>query len=286
MKKDVDIGHNTDSETSAMEMSTVNRVSKKVSIIITNYNYGDYLEECVQSAISQSYKNIEVILIDDKSTEEKTESILEDISKKYGIKIIKNKENLGVCASRNIATKECQGEYVLYLDADDIIRECCVELMMEKAVNGFDVVFSDIKKYGSNKIKIKSFEKYKFCMKNSISVTSLFDKKLWKEVGGFKENMRGGYEDYDFWLSLVSLGARFGKVDKPLLLVRPTIGSRNSLAKKSGIDLKKQIIINHPELYLWFVKETKKRIKKQSLINRCVFSLNFVFIVVILIIVI
>lgn len=90
-----------------------------VSIIIPNYNKQKYLRECVESVIRQSYKNIEIVIVDDCSTDNSRELILE-LSKKYTcIKPIFQEKNAGVSHARNTGALYASGEYITFLDSDD-----------------------------------------------------------------------------------------------------------------------------------------------------------------------
>ncbi|WP_157142682.1 glycosyltransferase family 2 protein [Brachyspira pilosicoli] len=95
----------------------------KVSVIIPVYNVEEYLKECLYSVINQTLKEIEIICIDDCSTDS-SYSILEEYAKKDSrIVLIKNKENMGVGYNRNIGIKEAKGEYIGFIDSDDYISE-------------------------------------------------------------------------------------------------------------------------------------------------------------------
>ena len=90
-----------------------------VSIIVANFNKAQYLSRCLDSLIGQTYEHIEIILVDDCSTDESIK-IATDYAKKFNnIRIINNLVNVGVAASRNIGILQAQGEYVSTLDSDD-----------------------------------------------------------------------------------------------------------------------------------------------------------------------
>lgn len=89
----------------------------KFSIIICAFNVEKYIEKAIDSIQCQTYKNYEIILINDKSTD----NTLEKVKKYNNIIIINNEKNLGLGASRNIGCKKAKGEYILYLDADDTL---------------------------------------------------------------------------------------------------------------------------------------------------------------------
>jgi glycosyltransferase involved in cell wall biosynthesis len=100
----------------------------KVSIIITNYNYGAYLVEAIDSALDQTHDDTEVIVVDDGSQDNSAEII-----KGYGDRIIPIfRENGGQCASLNTGFRKCQGDVVILLDADDILMPSAVERHLER----------------------------------------------------------------------------------------------------------------------------------------------------------
>jgi len=92
----------------------------KVSVIITVYNKKKFIEKTLESVLNQSFKNIEVIVIDDCSTDHSDQIIKNFIKKKkLKIKFIKNNKNQGVSFSRNLGFKKSSGQYVAFLDGDD-----------------------------------------------------------------------------------------------------------------------------------------------------------------------
>ena len=91
---------------------------KKISIYITNHNYGKYIERAIESAIKQTYKNIEIIIIDDYSVDN-SRDIIKKYKYKKNIKIIFNKSKLGLIKSSIKAIKAAKGHFILRLDADD-----------------------------------------------------------------------------------------------------------------------------------------------------------------------
>ena len=106
--------------------------SKKVSIIIPVYNGEKYIERCYKSIKNQTYKNLEIIFINDCSTD-KTGTILEEIKKEDPrCKIINNKKNSGVSATRNNGIKHATGKYIAFCDIDDTMSEIMIEKMLKE----------------------------------------------------------------------------------------------------------------------------------------------------------
>lgn len=120
-----------------------------VSIIIPVYNAGDYLKNSVESVLAQTYTNLEVILIDDHSTDQHTLDLLHEYEKKDPrIKLILSPENHGVSYSRNFAVAQCKGKYLTFLDNDDSFSHDYVEKMHEALVtHDADFVICDAINY-------------------------------------------------------------------------------------------------------------------------------------------
>ncbi|EOU2021355.1 glycosyltransferase family 2 protein, partial [Clostridium perfringens] len=95
----------------------------KISIIVPVYNVENYLEKCIDSILSQSYKNIELILINDGSLDKSGEIC--DRYKSDNVKII-HKKNTGLSETRNLGIKASTGEYLMFVDSDDWIVEDCI----------------------------------------------------------------------------------------------------------------------------------------------------------------
>lgn len=102
----------------------------KISIIIPVYNVEDYLSECVDSILNQTYENYEVLLIDDGSTD-KSPQICDTYSEKNNKISVIHTRNRGLSAARNLGTEKAQGEYIFYLDSDDYVENNVLERMFK-----------------------------------------------------------------------------------------------------------------------------------------------------------
>lgn len=104
-------------------------MGKLVSIVMPNYNYSMFIRQALDSALAQTYENIEIIVVDDKSTDNSLEIIEEYVKKDSRVKSYPNKKNLGVVASHNRCLELAKGEYVVVLSSDDylhpdFVKEC------------------------------------------------------------------------------------------------------------------------------------------------------------------
>ena len=123
-----------------------------ISIIVPVYNVEQYLDDCLISIINQTYKNIEIILIDDGSTD-KSGKICDEYAKKDSRIIVIHKENGGVSSARNAGLRIAKGAYIGFVDPDDWIAE-----------DMYEVLYSNAKKYDAD----VSVCKYKIVKNNSI----------------------------------------------------------------------------------------------------------------------
>lgn len=117
----------------------------KVSIVIPVYNVASYIEECLQSVFEQTYRNIEVIIVDDCGKDNSMQLVETFVNKVKDVpfKIIHHPKNLGLSAARNTGIKEATGNYIYFIDSDDFITNNCIETFVEliKKYPDSDVVF-------------------------------------------------------------------------------------------------------------------------------------------------
>ena len=118
----------------------------KISVIVPVYNVENYIEKSLKSLFNQTYKNLEIIIVDDCSTDN-SKSIVEDLIKdKKNIIFFSNKKNGGLSFARNEALKRATGDYIGYIDSDDYVPENYYESLMDTIItNKADIAVCDIK---------------------------------------------------------------------------------------------------------------------------------------------
>ncbi len=190
----------------------------KVSIIITSYNHAKWLKQCVDSALSQTFQDREVILIDDNSTDE-TPMILNEYKNK--IEIIRNNPNMGTYPSLNKAIKIAQGEYIAILNSDDYWHPNKIEkqitLMQEDPNMTFCHTFGEFVDDVGNGIQGEPMgfpfpqtptgDCFHIFVANNTAIASsvLARTKSINQVGGFDESFKN-LGDWDMWLKLSEMG--------------------------------------------------------------------------------
>lgn len=223
-----------------------------VSVIIPCYNQGQYLREAVDSVLASTYTNIQIIIVNDGSTQHL--DILNNFSAPKTHII--HQENQGLSMARNNGINEACGKYILPLDADDKIHPTYIEKALNIIENNdkIGIVYCDAEFFGikTGKWKLKEYNFKDFLLGNYIFCSALYRKSDWAIVGGYKKEMVFGFEDWEFWLSLIEMGAEVYKIPETLFLYRQTNKSMSeSLSKNSNkIMMFKQIMKFHPNLYI------------------------------------
>lgn len=243
---------------------------KKVSVIIPVFNDGKYLDKAIRSVIKQPCQSIEIVVVDDGSTDAFTKDFLKSI-RQPGIRVF-FKQNEGVCLTRNFATSRATGEYILPLDADDILGENflgeAVKILDERP--SVKVVCGDVEMVGKRK-GLKSMPQHSMetlLGQNTMAVTSLFRKTDFLKTSGFNPNMNEGFEDWDFWLSLLETGGQVYKLNTIAIYYRIKKNSRNySLTREKMQRLRKQIYENHKELYAKYFFDPLQSFEYDLLLN-------------------
>jgi len=212
----------------------------KVSICIPTFNRRDYLKETLDSVFAQTYKDYEIIIVDDGSTDGKEEMI-----KSAGNKVRYYwQENTGDAAARNKLINLALAEFITFIDSDDLLIPDTVERMMKimEAEGGDVIVYGpylridqDGNVVGRCKRKLYSgyITKYLFQSILIHSCGSMFPKRILEEAGGFDESLRV-CSDYDLWLRL-SLKYRFIALDKPTFKRRRHTGNLSAGSSKNQI---------------------------------------------------
>ncbi len=224
----------------------------KVSVIIPCYNLGKYLDEAVDSVLSQTYIDYEIIIVNDGSTDEFTINLLKGYSKPKTV--VLTTTNQGLPATRNYGIGQSSGEYICCLDADDRYHpeflEKTVKVFEEDINFEYGIVTTNFELFekSSDKIEVIDFNPYALAVENRFHVASLFRQKCWEEVGGYATNL-SGYQDWNFWLSIISREYKWYTVKEFLFYYRDREGSMLKGSDLKRDDIFKKIIGNNKEFY-------------------------------------
>lgn len=239
-----------------------------VSVITPVYNTEKNLKKMIDSALNQTYSDIELILVDDCSSDSSQEIIKEYIKKYDNIIYFRQEKNLGAGAARNKALELASGQYVAFLDSDDVWYKDKIEkqiLLMKEMKTPFCYTAIEMIDENDNVIKakrkIKSTCNYNYLLKNTIIATSsvVVDRCC---LGDFRMPLRRGGQDYATWLMLLRNNVVAYGIDEALTQYRV---SNNSLSSNKFKSLKQ----------VWEIQTKDENINKiQALINLMFFCLN------------
>lgn len=208
-----------------------------ISIVTPSYNSSLFISNTIESVLSQTITDWEMIIVDDFSNDDSAEIVQSFVEKDHRIKLIKLNRNLGVAEARNVAINEASGRYIAFLDSDDIWLPNKLELQMGKFEEGAKLVFSSYYRMFSDGtkrlVKIPKHITYeKLLLGNCIgNLTASYDAEA---LGKFYQKTIG-HEDYLMWLEVVK-NAGFGVgIQEPLACYRVGKGTLSSNKLKSAI---------------------------------------------------
>lgn len=247
--------------------------TSNVTVVIPCYNDGLYIMEALHSILNQTLKADEIIIVDDGSDIE-TKRVLERI--KYDEATIIYQENQGVCKARNNAIKLARTDYILNLDADDYFESTFIEKAVEVLNNNQDVAaVGSLVKTLKNDVLDKEIKKplggsaRDFIVKNNGLASSMFRKECWEQVSGYDEKMVNGYEDWEFWISILKHNWKMHIIQEPLFVYRIKPQSRDQKAlKEHDFLLRRYIFLKHKELYLEHFEFYASELLRQNSIFR------------------
>lgn len=228
-----------------------------VSVVMATYNMSSYLPLAVRSVLDQTYKNIELLIVDDGSTDD-TEKVVEPFLHDSRVKYMVQ-ENKGQAAAKNFGVHKSTGEYVAFLDADDLWMPEKLDLQIPLFFNSktVGVVYARLIYIDDTGNSLAMFDNDKIfrgqvsgpmLIRNFIPFgTSVVKRECFERLGGFKETIRMGI-DYDLWLRF-STRYEFDYVDRPLLYYRVWSGQMSSNCKGrylNGIEIMKNFLQEFP----------------------------------------
>lgn len=203
-----------------------------VSVIVPMYNSAPYIREALESIVVSTYRPIEVVVVDDGSTDTSLAESKAFAATHAEVRVL-HQENAGVSAARNHAIREAKGTLILPVDADDKISPEYIALAVEAMEEDVRVVGCRAQFFGAKEgeWKLPEYSPQLLARKNMIPITSLFRKADWQRVGGFCEE-EIYREDWSFWISLMELGGRYVRLEEVGLYYRVLPHSRRKNAKQ------------------------------------------------------
>lgn len=185
-------------------------MNKKVSIVLPVYNGEDHLAVAIESILNQTYKNIELIIVNDCSTDDSRRIAEEYLAKDNRVIVINNSRNLKLPNSLNAGFSEATGEYFTWTSDDNIFRDNAIEILVRSLSEADDTVmvysdYTNIDKEGNVIEAIKKEDAISLKYNNVVGASFLYKASAAKEAGCYDANLFLA-EDYDYWIRLSRVG--------------------------------------------------------------------------------
>lgn len=221
-----------------------------VSVVVTCFDYGRYLAEAVDSALAQTERSLEVLVVDDGSTDPDTIAVLHGLSRPRTRLLVQ--ENRGLPAARNLGLAHARGRYVCGLDADDVLEPTYVERCVERLeARRLDLAYSDVQLFGDvEEVWVtQEFRLSNLLKENGVPASAVVRRETLVRAGGYDETMVHGYEDWELWVRLAEQGARGEVVREPLFRYRKHAGSMLRRAERRHAENVAMIRDRHGRLF-------------------------------------
>lgn len=224
----------------------------QVSVVIPCFNQGAYVAEAIESVLVQSFIDFEIIIVDDGSTDPHTVAVL-DALEHPKIRLVRT-TNQGLATARNNGIAEATGRYILPLDADDRIGPDCLAksaaVLDARPDVGFVYCLAELFGASKGKFYLNGASLKEMLLDSRVFCSALFRRSDWAAVGGYNPSMVYGWEDWDFWLSLLELGRKPYLIEEVMFFYRVKPQSMiRSMTDAQKIAMHRQLRENHRELY-------------------------------------
>lgn len=229
-----------------------------VEAVVTSFNQGSMILEAVHSLCCQTIPPVRIIVVDDGSTDESSINILNDIKSDSDISVpvmVVQQQNGGVSSARNTGIHMAQAPMVLVLDGDDKLEPSYIEQVSRMLCDHPSMVAASswLRTFGTLDATVCPCggNITTFLARNCCPATHILRREVWKKCGGYDECMRSGFEDWEFFLSMLETmpDACIGIVEEPLIDYRTAPASSNVKSMMKRLDLMRFMIEKHINTY-------------------------------------
>lgn len=220
-----------------------------ISVITTLFNYRQYIGHCIESFLAQNLNDIEMLIIDDGSNDNPYE-IIKDYQNQGNIRYIKLDKNYGYSYAKNIGIENSQSEFLVMLDADDMLTPNSLKIRYEKIIEGYDFVHGpvlDLRSAGTIESKLwKKWIKSKkdaSCYRLVHAQSVMLRKEIHRKIGLYDENLRCK-SDREMWARIFNHGFKIGWVNDPVSVYRIHPAQMHKSKEKAKINdqLQKEVL--------------------------------------------
>ncbi len=225
----------------------------RVAVIIPCHNDGPFVLEAVESVRSEP--DVELVVIDDCSTDAETISILDSLG--TDVRLVRHEVNRGLAAARNSGVEASSAALVFPLDADDLAVSGSLARMADRIESDTDAVacYGDYLEFGRSNVLRHTpprLDAFRLAYRNEYPVTALFRRQALADVGGWKPvGQRAGYEDWHLWMTFAGAGSRAIHAGPGVVTYRRRIHGHSMLADVRTVhrDTYRSLRAEHPEIF-------------------------------------
>lgn len=219
-----------------------------LSVVIPVFDQAKYLGDAIQSVLDQTVKPDEIIVVNDGSTDTSGE-----VAKSFDVKVI-NQVNKGLPSARNTGIMNATSDYILFLDADDMLLDHCVERIMQAIeAEGTDVIAPSFKSFGTQngEAVLQTLPTLQdFATGNRLPYFCAVKRSVLLEIGGYSPRMLWGWEDYALWMDIFSRNKTLTMIPEVLVLYRTKENSMIHEANRHSTELGAQLRKDFPQVYV------------------------------------
>lgn len=225
-----------------------------VSVIMPVYNAGRYLDRAIKSVFAQTYRDWELVIVDDGSTQSATRQQLDAVAAHPNV-TVHHQTNRGPAHARNFAIAEARGRYICPLDADDWLHPRFLQETAKALDNGpaFAIAHTWVRKVGAHTgvWRTGPFDLPVLLGRCTLHVTALYRRPVWMAVGGYDAQFKESAEDWDFWISAAARGYHACEVPETLAYYRRSASGREYRARDPEVAAKlmRSLVAKHRPLY-------------------------------------
>jgi hypothetical protein len=224
----------------------------RVTVVITCFNYGAYLEQAARSVLDQTFGDLEVLIVDDGSTDDSLAVARAVAACDPRVEVLAQENSGQPAIPRNRAIERAGGEYVVCLDADDLLEPemvaRCAAVLDGEPLAG--MANPQLQEFDGGDVRHRQHDWSVETLRrgNVYPCTTMFRRAAWAAAGGYSTNVRG-YEDWDLWLGIAEAGWEARPAPGALFFYRRHGTGVYAQATGRDLDLKAQVVLNRAGLY-------------------------------------
>lgn len=241
------------------------------SVIIPCYNHGQFINKAIESVLEYPFQNeVEIIVVNDGSDDPSTIQTL-SLLKGENLTIL-NQVNQGLSSARNNGISIASGKYILLLDSDNYISPqflISAKHIFEKKPS-FSILYTNKYVFKTNnnsfkKTKVGKFDVSLLIYGNYIDACAIVRKEVFDKIGGYDQEMKSGYEDWEFWIRAASNNLQFYHIPKFLFFYRDEENSMSKDSNKKRHSIIKYVFLKHIDFIIGIIIDNRIR---QSYLKR------------------